>query len=136
MSAEPHKYRFVMLVDDNELDNFMSEKVIAAHRFAERVYVNSSGVSAMEFLQNLARSGEQGEVIYPEVIFIDINMPIMDGFQFIRQLRQIAGNKFANSKLIILTSSIYDEDREKTQALGMNIEFLNKPLSAQHLQTL
>ena len=50
------KYKQVMLLDDNELDNFINEKVIEASQFAEKVYITSSGKSALEFLNNLATS--------------------------------------------------------------------------------
>lgn len=125
-----------MLVDDNELDNFLSEKIIGSNRFGEQVYVNSSGISALEFMNNLAKMGRDQEVVYPEIIFIDINMPIMDGFQFIRKLREMEGGKFNHSKLVMLTSSIFHEDREKARALGSEIVFLNKPLTAELLDTL
>ncbi len=127
------KYQFVMLIDDNELDNFVNEKMIEAGHFSEKIYVNSSGVSAFEFLKNLAVSGVSPDVIYPEVIFIDINMPIMDGFQFIENLRALAGNKFEASKLVILTSSVFSEDREKAKAIGGDITFFNKPLTLEML---
>jgi CheY-like chemotaxis protein len=131
-----YKYEFVMLIDDNELDNFMNESLIGVSLFAEKVYVNSSGVSALEFLKNLAVSGLKPEVSYPEVIFIDINMPIMDGFQFIEKLNAIEGNKFAASKLVILTSSVYSEDREKAENLSGNIMFFNKPLTEEMLKQI
>jgi CheY-like chemotaxis protein len=131
-----YKYEFVMLIDDNELDNFMNETLIGTCNFAEKVYVNSSGVSALEFLKNLAVSGLEPEVSYPEVIFIDINMPIMDGFQFIEKLNAIEGNKFAASKLVILTSSVYSEDREKAENLSGNIMFFNKPLTEEMLKQI
>lgn len=66
-------YNFVMLIDDNEPDNFINENVIAANRFAGRVYVYVSGTSALEFL-----SGREGPNTVPDVIFVDLNMPIMD----------------------------------------------------------
>jgi CheY-like chemotaxis protein len=130
------KHQFVMLIDDNELDNFLNEKMIEAGHFSEKIYVNSSGVSALEFLKNLAVSGINPDVIYPEVLFIDINMPIMDGFQFIENLRAIEGNKFAHCKLVILTSSVFSEDREKAKTAGGNIVFLNKPLTAEMLNQI
>ena len=48
-----YKYQTVMLVDDNELDNFIHQKIIEGCRFAEKIYVNTSGISALEFLKNI-----------------------------------------------------------------------------------
>ncbi|MGZ3884557.1 MAG: response regulator [Bacteroidia bacterium] len=130
------KYRQVMLLDDNELDNFINEKVIEANHFSEKVYVNSSGKSALEFLSNLLVSGSAASDIYPQAIFIDINMPMMDGFQFIDNLKKIDDKKIKECKLVILTSSIYPEDRAKAKEIGEDITFLNKPLTEAMLNQL
>lgn len=130
------RYKQVMLLDDNELDNFINEKIIEAGSFAEKVYVNSCGKSAMEFLNNLATLSPVSDSIYPEVIFIDINMPMMDGFQFIDNLDKIPGDKIKDCKLVILSSSIYPEDKTKATNLSKNIIFLNKPLTEQMLNEL
>jgi CheY-like chemotaxis protein len=138
MKRKEPKFRFkqVMLLDDNELDNFINEKIIEASHFSEKVYLTSSGKSALEFLNNLAVSGKDAEPIYPEAIFIDINMPMMDGFQFIDNLKSVTGDKIKDCKLIILTSSIYPEDRAKALNISKDITFLNKPLTEEMLNTL
>ena len=131
-----YKYNYVMLLDDRDLDNFINTKMIEANYFAEKIYVNSSGKSALEFLLNLCKLGEQGTVVYPEVIFIDVNMPLIDGFQFIEYFKKIENKKLQQCKLVVLTSSIYAEDKEKTQKLSKDIIFLNKPLTDIALSTL
>lgn len=128
------KFKHIMLLDDNELDNFINEKIIEANNFSEKVYVNSSGKSALEFLSNLKASGTQE--IYPEAIFIDINMPMMDGFQFINNLKTLPGGTPKDCKLIILTSSIYPEDKSKALQISKDIIFLNKPLTADMLNSI
>src|SRR3954466_11090960 len=115
------RYRQVMLLDDNELDNFINEKVIEANLFSEKVYVNSSGKSALEFLNNLSVSGAEPHSVYPQAIFIDINMPMMDGFQFIDHLKKMPGGLPQDTKLVIFTSSIYPEDRAKAKEAGRDI---------------
>ena len=130
------KYKQVMLLDDNELDNFINEKVIEASQFAEKVYITSSGKSALEFLNNLSTSGQVADSIYPEAIFIDINMPMMDGFQFINNLKLMQSAKTKSCKLVILTSSIYPEDKTKAMELSKDIVFLNKPLTTEMLNTI
>lgn len=130
------KYKQVMLLDDNELDNFINEKVIEASQFAEKVYITSSGKSALEFLNNLATTGQVADSIYPEAIFIDINMPMMDGFQFINNLKQLQKGKVKDCKLVILTSSIYPEDKTKAMEISEDLVFLNKPLTSEMLASI
>ena len=138
MKTKQPKYRFkhVMLLDDSELDNFINEKIIEASCFSEKVYVNSSGTSALEFLSNLVASGPIAKSIYPEVIFTDLNMPVMDGFQFIDKLKSVEGNLGQDCKLIILTSSVLPEDKIRAELVSKNVIFLNKPLTEEMLSSL
>jgi CheY-like chemotaxis protein len=130
-----YKYKYIMLLDDNELDNFINQKVIEGNNFAEKIYVNTSGKSALEFLNNLT-VGKETSPIFPEAIFVDINMPMMDGFQFIENLQKMPGDKIPDTKFIILTSSIYPEDRTKAMKISENITFLNKPLTEDMLRQI
>jgi CheY-like chemotaxis protein len=136
-SKEPkYKYENVMLVDDNELDNFINEKTIEANHFARKIYINTSAKSALEFASNLATMGQEYSKAFPQVIFVDINMPMMDGFQFIEYFKKTNEEKLLRPRLIILTSSVYHEDRQKAQRIADNILVLNKPLTAEMLQLI
>lgn len=130
------KYRHAMLLDDNELDNFINQKIIEANHFASKVYVNTSSKSALEFLNNLSILST-GEVnIFPEIIFVDLNMPMIDGFQFIESLMKNLPQQTASLKLAILTSSNNPSDRDKAAGISKNIVFLNKPLTGEMLAQL
>jgi len=131
-----YKYKNVMLIDDVELDNFINEKLIKTYNFSKNIYVNTSTVSALEFLNNITGISGEFPQIYPEVIFIDINMPIVDGFQFIHSFRQTLEKQTKKPKLVILTSSVAETDREKTANISNEIIFLNKPLSKEMLDSL
>ena len=103
------KYRNVMLIDDNELDNFINEKTLEANLFSKKIYSCTSGKSALEFLNNIVTMGDQFAEVYPQVIFIDINMPMMDGFQFIDYFKKESEKQLQKPKLVLLTSSVYNE---------------------------
>jgi len=135
--TEP-KYRYsnVMLIDDNELDNFINEKILESNLFAKKIYTNTSGKSAIEFLNNMVTMGEEFSGIYPEVIFVDLNMPMIDGFQFIEYFKKNNEAQLLQPRLVILTSSIYHEDREKAMKISKDIVFLNKPLTRELLETI
>lgn len=128
-----YKYKYAMLIDDSELDNFINQKIIEATYFASKIYVNSGSVSALEFLSNLTVSGFETLNVFPEIIFIDINMPMMNGFQFIENFKRRLPEKFSTIKLVILTSSDDPKDRLKTDEIGKGITFLNKPLTQEML---
>ena len=130
------KYDNVMLIDDSELDNFINEKTLEANNFAKKIYVHTSAKSALEFLNNLVTMGEDYSDVYPQVLFIDINMPMMDGFQFIDHFKKSSEKNLKQPKLVILTSSVYNEDRQKATDISKDIIFLNKPLTKPMLDSI
>lgn len=131
MKVKNPKFRYdnVMLIDDNELDNFINEKTLEANHFAAKIYVNTSAKSAMEFLNNVLTMGDEYLNVYPNVIFVDINMPIIDGFQFIEYFKNNFEQRMQKPKLVVLTSSVYHEDKHKAAEISKDIIFLNKPLT-------
>jgi CheY-like chemotaxis protein len=101
-----YKHRTAMLVDDNELDNFINQKIIESNYFAEKIYVNTTGASALELLKNLFVNKELVDVLMPDIIFVDINMPLMDGFQFIDQFLKLPEKIKKKSKSLFKFYSI------------------------------
>ena len=124
------KYQNVMLLDDNELDNFINEKMIEASQFAKKSYVCTSAKSAIEFLNNVVHMGDNMQEKYPEVIFVDLNMPLMDGFQFIEYFKKNLAEKLRQPKIVVLTSSVFPGDVTKAADISSDIIFLNKPLTS------
>lgn len=131
-----YRYRTVMLIDDNELDNFINQKVIEGNFFAETIYVNTNGSSALEFLKNLALNKNVNEDLLPDVIFVDINMPLMDGFQFVEEFLKLSYAKQNQTKLVILTSSTNEKDIESASRLSKKVSFIAKPLTESALKEL
>ena len=138
MKRKDPKYTFdhVMLLDDDELANFINQKVMESCHFSKDIYVNTSAKSALEFLNNLLVLGDTTKDLLPQVIFIDLNMPLMDGFQFIQSLLKNSNKAIPFIKLVILTSSVHEMDREKAKELADNIMFLNKPLTKEMLENI
>lgn len=138
MKRKNPKYPFetILLLDDDELANFINQKVMESCNFAKKIYVNSSAKSALEFLNNLLILNESTSAFFPEIIFIDLNMPLMDGFQFIISLLKNPNQQVQKIKLVILTSSVHEIDRQRAEEISKNIIFLNKPLTKEILDTL
>lgn len=130
------RHKQVMIVDDNELDNFINKRILELSLFTERVYVSSGGKCALEFLTNLSLLDSPNADVLPSLIFVDINMPTIDGFEFIDRLRKMDQFKLRNCKLVILTSSLHPADRARTEALSNNVLFISKPLSEEMLSRI
>lgn len=130
------KHKIAMLIDDNDLDNMINQKILEVNDFAEIIYVNSSSMSALEFLKNLTASGPITEHLLPDYIFVDLNMPIVDGVQFIDLFHKQHKSMLKKCKLVVLTSSINPNDKITVNNFDPKIPFINKPLTSEILATL
>lgn len=122
----------VMLVDDNDTDNFISRRIIELNKFAKRVEVKNSGKSALQYLEENQNSPEN----LPDLIFLDINMPIVDGFVFLFEFEMFPENVKNKCKIAILSSSDNKRDIEKIVDNEYVIKFITKPLTENALNEL
>ena len=130
------RYQTAMLIDDNEIDNLINQKMLEGCNFAERIYVYTSGKSALEFLLNLQRDRDLDEELIPDIIFLDINMPLMDGFQFLSEYDKLEKRVTKKSQIVMLTTSINPSDQEQAARNKFVIQFINKPLTQQYLKDI
>ncbi len=115
----------VLLVDDNDTDNFISKRIIEITKFAKRVEVKSSGKGALDFLKEHQNNPEN----IPNLIFLDINMPIVDGFVFLYEFEKFNELVRSKCKVIILSSSDNKRDIDKIVNNNHVIKFITKPLT-------
>lgn len=108
------RYKTVMLIDDNEIDNLINQKMIEASAVAENIYTHTGAKSAIEFLKNMEKTGVADQVL-PEVIFLDIDMPLMDGFQFLDEFEKLGSVVKKKSRIVMLTSSINPQDFNRSK---------------------
>lgn len=130
------KFKAVMLIDDNEIDNLINQKMIEAADITENIYTHTGAKSAIEFLKNLEKLEDVGNNILPEVIFLDIDMPLMDGFQFLDEFDKLGSVTKEKCKIVMLTSSINPQDVNKSKNYTYVKKYINKPLSQENLENL
>ena len=129
------KYHTVMLIDDNEIDNLINQKMIEAASITENIYTHTGAKSAIEFLRNVERLDVVDKVI-PDIIFLDIDMPLMDGFQFLEEFEKFGSVIKNNCKIVMLTSSINPQDFSRSKKYNSVKHYLNKPLSHENIISL
>lgn len=129
-------YTTAMLIDDNEMDNFINSKMIEGCCFASRVFVHSGAKSAIEYLNNICVLGNEHDNLIPEIIFLDLNMPVMDGFQFVDEFEKFPEQFKKKIKIIMFTTSLNPDDSKKATQAKCIEGFVIKPLSESSLQQL
>ena len=122
----------IMLVDDSDTDNFISRRVLEISGFTKKIVIKDSGRSALEYLE--ANQNNISEL--PELIFLDINMPIVDGFVFLYEFENMNQNIRDRCKIIILSSSNNKRDIDRIIDNSYVIDFVTKPLSLEAINEI
>jgi len=115
------KWSCVMLIDDNEADNFLHEVAIREADCADDIVVFDMAEEALESLEKGAVS--------PEVVFLDLNMPGMDGWEFLEVYRRLPKDRRKAVVIMMLTASSNPKDRERAVEQYEVTGFSNKPLT-------
>jgi CheY-like chemotaxis protein len=116
-----------MLIDDNSDDNFFHERVIKKCDAAEIVIAKQSGIDALEYLKTHEDR--------PDIIFLDINMPAMNGWEFLQEYNKLEKTLQCKVIVVMLTTSENPDDKRKSTELNVS-EFKTKPLTGKMLEEI
>jgi CheY-like chemotaxis protein len=119
----------VLLIDDDEPTNFLNKLTLEQAGVVRNIRIATSGQSALDYLRDT-----EDECPRPDLIFLDINMPAMDGWEFLGQYRTLPPDKKADTILIMLTTSLNPDDEKRTLAIPEVSGFEHKPLNQVNLE--
>jgi CheY-like chemotaxis protein len=120
-----HHFEKVLLVDDDAATNFLAELAFKNLDIANEIQVASDGLMASLLLKPNS---------CPEIIFLDIRMPRMDGFEFLENLTRM--DLCQNVKIVMLTSSTRLEDKKKALAYNTVVDYIEKPLTEELIKKI
>ncbi len=115
-----------MLVDDDQLDNRFHQIIIEGMDITEIIHVAENGLQAIKYLK-------QEDRILPELIFLDINMPKMNGWEFLEAYKDLEESQKSQIVIMMLTTSLNPSDKAKAQKISEITGFRVKPLSEEML---
>jgi CheY-like chemotaxis protein len=121
----------ILLVDDDQVCTFLLSKTLERLGYANKLNTAINGEEAIRLLTD----NDQATRIFPDIIFLDLNMPVMDGFDFLDAYDKLEFSGKERTKIIIVTSSQDPDDIERTKKYGINA-YLNKPIRPGDLNTL
>lgn len=126
-----NRLQHFIVIDDSKLDCFIAEKVIKNTGRCESVTSFLQAQEALEFIKQNSLSS-----LDPVIVLVDIQMPIMNGFEFVEAFEKLPVNTRKNYQIYVISSSINDNDLTKIPQYPSVIQFINKPLSSNNLSAL
>lgn len=118
----------VMLIDDSEIDIFITKRLLEFNNFSKHICSACSGRDALEKLKNNEN--------LPDVIFLDLNMPVLDGFKFLKELSKLPDHINSKLHVVVLSSSENQRDIKRASRNPVVVQYISKPLTHEKITDL
>ncbi len=127
------KIKQVLVIDDDPINNIIFQKLSEFTDFAEEIITFISAVDSLDFLQNI----QENQQTLPDVIFLDIRMPIVNGWAFLEKLDELNKSHFFDGMdIYMLTSSSEQSDINKAKNYHLVTDYIVKPLAIEKLEEI
>jgi CheY-like chemotaxis protein len=126
----------IICIDDDPIALLLSKLVISKSNFASKVVTLANGLEGITYLEREETIAEHKSGRKPLLILLDLNMPVMDGWEFLEQFSLKLQEKYPDVKIILLSSSIDPNDIRKSKQFEMVLDFFPKPLTREMMDTI
>ncbi|RNI31546.1 response regulator [Rufibacter latericius] len=131
------KLKGIMLIDDDDTNNFLNQRLLSRMQITEKIREFRNGKQAFDYLYNISEGNYEAssqDYFKPSLILLDINMPVMNGFEFLNLFEKLNSDFRKDIVLALLSTSEHSQDTER--AAASNIAYLTKPLTSQKVNDL
>lgn len=122
----------IYIIDDDEVYQYAVSRVLKKQPKAKGVHSFGDGEVAINYLRENIQDVDK----LPDLIFLDINMPIMDGWQFLTEYKKLKDDLPKKVQIFMMSSSILDEDIMKARSIPDIKEYVVKPIGSERLKTI
>jgi len=119
----------VLIIDDDEINNFIAERLIKRVSKNTRITICRNGHAALLQLSTI----QEKEGTWPTFIFLDLTMNVMDGWEFLDSYMHLDEDQTNETRIVIVTSSVFRHDMERAQEHPVESEYIIKPLTSERL---
>lgn len=126
------KFETVMIIDDNTIDLYVCSRMIIKNNFGKKVLQYSVATEALKYLQDNQNNFSE----LPQIIFVDIYMPIMSGFEFMTEYDKLSPVLKEHCKVHIISSTIDNQDIVKSRTNNNVVSFQVKPITKEFLDRI
>lgn len=127
--ATGYQFENVLIIEDNELESSMEEIMMKKFRFAKNIVTKSSAQSALAYLEKDVEK-------FPEMILLDLRMPLMDGFDFLEAYQSTIARLAPHCRVVVLSGNASEEEKKKAIGNPVVKKFIPKPLTQSKLAGL
>ncbi len=126
------KFKLTCIVDDDPIYIYGLNRLIARVQFTDRLIMFSNGKYALDFLSEHVEYEEE----LPDIILLDVNMPVMDGWEFLDEFIELKSRFGKKIIVYVISSSIEEEDHARAKAIAIVSDFIVKPVSEEDLNKI
>jgi CheY-like chemotaxis protein len=126
------KLQSVLLIDDDFASNYLTRAIIQDMDITEKIHTTTNGEEALHFMKENCKATDTS---CPDLILLDVNMPVMDGFEFLEEFHKIAALNHDHTTIVMLTTSSNQRDTEKARKYKVAC-YLEKPLTEDSIRTV
>lgn len=120
------------IVDDDDIFRFILEKHIQTQNLADKILKFENGEEAIQYIEQFSDVSEA----LPDVIFLDINMPVMNGWQFMNRIKNVLNNMTKTPTIYMVSSSVDSRDIEKSKQYHEIKKYISKPIDKAEVMSL
>ena len=123
------------IIDDDKIYVNLVKKIIEIKKLSENLLIYKNGKEALDYFKN-SMSSVTHEDLLPDIIFLDLNMPVMDGWEFLNEFLKIKNNLNKKITLYVVSSSIDPRDLERAKSFNMVTDYLIKPIELKKFEKI
>lgn len=122
------KVKQLLLVEDDPVSAFLAQTTIEETDIAEQIVLCENGRQALDHLYKGVHPNNNHEISFPELIFLDLNMPVMNGYEFLKEYMEIEELNEKNIHVVILSSASLEKEKKRIESLPVSA-YIEKPIN-------
>lgn len=132
----PEKLNSVLCINDSDITLFILKRTLSKSNFAENIITKKDGLEALNYCKQLINNNQHESDNYPKIIFLDLHMPVVDGWEFLERFSTEIRPYFKDTKIVITSQSIDSKDWIRAKKHPFVIDFLNHFITVEYLTRL